>query len=72
MIKYLLGAILALAIIGGAFQFKSNDQSWQLIILKKEALNSVTNGGIRIYRLVVGLIADSDITDTVGIIIEEN
>ena len=72
MIKYLLGAILALAIIGGAFQFKSNDQSWQLIILKKEALNSVTNGGIRIYKLVVGLIADSDITDTVGIIIEEN
>tara|TARA_B100000767_G_scaffold91020_1_gene87440 strand:- start:193 stop:411 length:219 start_codon:yes stop_codon:yes gene_type:complete len=72
MIKYLLGAILALAIIGGAFQFKSNDQSWQLIILKKEALNSVTNGGIRIYKLVVGLIADSEIADTAGIILEEN
>ena len=72
MIKYLLGAILALAIIGGAFQFKSNDQSWQLIILKKEALNSVTNGGIRIYRLVGGLIADSEVVDTVGIILEEN
>ena len=25
--------------------------SWQLIILKKEALNSVTNGAIRIYKL---------------------
>ena len=72
MIKYLLGAILALAVIGGAFQFKSNDQSWQLIILKKEALNSVTNGGIRIYKLVVGLIADSEIADTVEIILEEN
>jgi len=72
MIKYLLGAILALAIIGGAFQFKSNDQSWQLIILKKEALNSVTNGGIRIYKLVAGLISDSEVADTVGIILEEN
>ena len=72
MIKYLLGAILALAVIGGAFQFKSNDQSWQLIILKKEALNSVTNGGIRIYKLLSGLISDSELADTVGIIIEDN
>ena len=43
MIKYLLGAILALAIIGGAFDFKTTDSSWQLIINKKEAFNSVTN-----------------------------
>jgi len=72
MIKYLLGAILALAVIGGAFQFKSNDQSWQLIILKKEALNSVTNGGVRIYKLLEGLISDSEFADTSGIILEEN
>ena len=72
MIKYLLGAILALAVIGGAFQFKSNDQSWQLIILKKEALNSVTNGGIRIYKLVADLISDSELADTASIILEDN
>ena len=72
MIKYLLGAILALAIIGGAFQFKSHDQSWQLIILKKEALNSVTNGGIRIYKLLAGLVSDSELADTAGIILKEN
>ena len=72
MIKYLLGAILALAIIGGAFQFKSNDQSWQLIILKKEALNSVTNGGIRIYKLVSRLLSDSELVNTAGIILEDN
>jgi len=70
MIKYLLGAILALAIIGGAFQFKSNDQNWQLVIHKKEALNSVTNGGIRIYKLIAGLVSDS--ADTSGIILEDN
>tara|TARA_B100000795_G_scaffold33669_1_gene22196 strand:+ start:253 stop:471 length:219 start_codon:yes stop_codon:yes gene_type:complete len=72
MIKYLLGAILALAIIGGAFEFKSDDKSWQLVILKKEALNSVTNGGIRIYKLVSGLISDSELADNAGIILEDN
>ena len=72
MIKYLLVAILALAVIGGAFKYESNEESWHLIILKKEALNSVTNGGIRIYKLVAGLISDSEVADTVGIIIEEN
>jgi len=72
MIKYLLGAILALAVIGGAFQFKSNEQSWQIIILKKEALNSVTNGGIRIYKLLAGMVSDSELADTAGIILKEN
>ena len=72
MIKYLLGAILALAVIGGAFKYESNEESWHLIILKKEALNSVTNGGIRIYKLVAGLISDSELANTAGIILEEN
>ena len=72
MIKYLLGAILVLAVIGGAFKYESNDESWQLIILKEEALSSVTNGGIRIYKLVAGLISDSELADTAGIILEEN
>jgi len=54
MIKYLLLAILALAVIGGAFDYKSNDDSLQLIINKNEAFNSVTNGGKRIYKLVRG------------------
>jgi len=72
MIKYLLGAILALAIIGGAFQFKSTDQSWQFIILKKEALNSVSNGAIRIYKIVTELISDSELAETSGIILEDS
>jgi hypothetical protein len=61
MIKYLLGAILALAIIGGAFEIRSTDQNWQLIVHKKEALNSVTNGAIRIYKIVTELLFDSDL-----------
>ena len=71
MIKYLLGAILALAIIGGAFDFKSTDSSWQLIINKKEAFNSVTNGAKRIFYIVKNMIPDSELADSEGIILEE-
>ena len=72
MIKYLLGAILALAVIGGAFRFESDDESWQLIILKKEALNSVTNGGIRIYKIVTELISDSELVDSASVVLEDS
>ena len=72
MIKYLLGAILALAIIGGAFDFKSTDNSWQLIVNKKEALNSVTNGAKRIYKIVIDVIPDSEISDNSSIILEKD
>ena len=71
MIKYLLGAILALAIIGGAFDFKTTDSSWQLIINKKEAFNSVTNGAKRIFNIVKNMIPDSELADSEGIILEE-
>jgi hypothetical protein len=72
MIKYLLGAILALAIIGGAFDFKSTDNSWQLIINKKEAFNSVTNGAKRIFNIVKNIIPDSELSEAATIILEEN
>ena len=72
MIKYLLGAILALAIIGGAFDFKSTDNSWQLIINKKEAFNSVTNGAKRIFNIVRNMIPDSELSEAATITLEEN
>ena len=72
MIKYLLGAILALAIIGGAFDFKSTDNSWQLIINKKEAFNSVTNGAKRVFNIVRNIIPDSELSEAATIILEEN
>ena len=71
MIKFFLGAIIALALIGGAIRFDSDEQSWQLIIHKQEALHSVQNGGIRIYKIVKGLISDSDISDSSSIFVEE-
>ena len=71
MIKFFLGAIIALALIGGAIRFESNEHSWQLIINKQEALHSVQNGGIRIYKMGKKLISGSDISDTSSIVIEE-
>ena len=71
MIKFFLGAIIALALIGGALRFESNEHSWQLIVHKQEALHSVQNGGIRIYKMGKKLISGSDISDASSIVIEE-
>ena len=32
MIKFFLGAILVLALIGGAIKFESDEQSWKLVV----------------------------------------
>ena len=71
MIKFFLGAIIALALIGGAIKFDSDEHSWKLIVIKQEALHSVQNGGIRIYKIVKELISDSDISDSSSIVVEE-
>ena len=72
MIKYLLGAILTLAIIGGAFSFQSNEQSWQIIIHKEEAFKSVTNGALRIYKIGMDIFTDADLVDKASIVLEES
>ena len=72
MIKFFLGAIIALALIGGAIKFDSDENSWKLIVIKQEALHSVTNGAIRIYKMGKKLISGSDISDTSSIVIEES
>ena len=71
MIKFFLGAIIALALIGGAIKFDSDENSWKLIVIKQEALHSVQTGSIRIYKIVKGLISDSDISDSSSIVVEE-
>ena len=72
MIKFFLGAILALAIIGGAILFASDEHSWQLIINKQEALHSVQNGAIRIYNILKDAIESSNTSDSSSIVIEES
>lgn len=58
MIKFLLGVIVVLALIGGAIQFKATDKDWSLIVDKEVALNSVKNGTIIIYNFASEFIAD--------------
>ncbi|MGE4593984.1 MAG: hypothetical protein AAEF23_00525 [Gammaproteobacteria bacterium] len=71
MIKFLLGVIVALALIGGAVKFESDDESWLIVIHKKEALHSIQNGAIRIYKIVEELISEADIIQTSTLILEE-
>jgi len=71
MIKFFLGAIIALALIGGAIKFESDQTSWKLVVFKQEALHSVQNGAIRIYKIIEELISSSDISDSALIVVEE-
>ena len=71
MIKFFLAAIIALSLIGGAIKFETDVNSWKLVVIKQEALHSVQNGAIRIYKIVEELISGSDISDTSSIVIEE-
>ena len=71
MIKFFLGAIIVLALIGGAIKFESDENSWKLVVIKQEALHSFQNGAIRIYKILEELISGSDISDTSSIIVEE-
>ncbi len=70
MIKFLLGVIVVLALIGGAIKFQSDEESWQLIIHKQEALYSVKNGAIRIYNIVEELFSGSNSIETSTLIVE--
>ncbi len=70
MIKFLLGVIVALALIGGAIKFQSDEESWQLVIQKQQALHSVKNGAIRIYNIFEELMSSSDSIETSTLIVE--
>ena len=70
MIKFLLGVIVALALIGGAIKFQSDEETWQLVIQKQQALYSVKNGAIRIYNIFEELMSGSDSIETSTLIIE--
>ncbi|CAC9536321.1 hypothetical protein [uncultured Gammaproteobacteria bacterium] len=56
MIKFIVGSIVILALIGGAVQFKSTDKDYSLIVNKETAKVSVYNGVIKIYDFVKELV----------------
>ncbi|BAS67905.1 hypothetical protein [Bathymodiolus septemdierum thioautotrophic gill symbiont] len=57
MIKYLLGIVIILALIGGAVQFKSTDKDWSLVVNKEIAASSVKTGAVKIYDFVAEMVA---------------
>ena len=71
MIKFLLGVVVTLALIGGAIQFESTDESWSLVINKEAALSSVQNGAGKIYDFGAELINDADQIKGVDLTIEK-
>jgi hypothetical protein len=71
MIKFILGVVVVLALIGGAIQFESTDESWALVVNKEAALNSVQNGAVKIYDFGAELINDADKIKGVDLTIEK-
>jgi hypothetical protein len=63
--------VVALALIGGAIQFESTDESWSLVINKEAALSSVQNGAGKIYDFGAELINDADQIKGVDLTIEK-
>jgi hypothetical protein len=71
MIKFILGVIIILALIGGAVQFVSTSESWALVVNKETALNSVQNGAMAIVEFIQELIADADQIKGVDLSVEK-
>lgn len=71
MIKFILGMVVALALIGGAIQFESTDESWSLVVNKEAAMSSVKNGAVKIYDFGSDLINDADIIKGVDLTVEK-
>ncbi len=64
MIKFLVGSVIILALVGGAIEFKSTDKDYSLVMNKETAKVSVYNGVIKIYDLVKELIDNNVNTET--------
>jgi hypothetical protein len=71
MIKFLLGAVVALALIGGAIEFRSTDAEWSLVVNKDAAMSSVQNGAVKIYDFGSDLINDADKIKGVDLTVEK-
>jgi len=71
MIKFILSVVVVLALIGGAIQFESTDESWSLVVNKEEAMSSVQNGAVKIYDFVGEMISDADKIKGVDLTIEK-
>lgn len=63
MIKFSLGVIVVLALVGGAVQFKTTDKEWSLVVNKAVAVTSIKTGAIKIYNKAKQLIIEAGKTE---------
>jgi hypothetical protein len=71
MIKFILGVIIILALVGGAIQFVSTAESWALVVNKEAVLSSVQNGAMVVYEFFKSLVVDADQITSVDLISEK-
>ncbi|CAC9589588.1 hypothetical protein [uncultured Gammaproteobacteria bacterium] len=71
MIKFILSVVIILALIGGAIQFISTEESWVLVVNKEAALSSIQNGAGIVYDFAKELISDADQIKSVDLAIEK-
>lgn len=71
MIKFLLGVVVILAIIGGAVKPINNDLLFGIAIDKETVMSSIQNGAVTVYDFVAELIKDSDTIESVDLITPE-
>ena len=71
MIKFILSVVVILALIGGAVQFISTEESWALLVNKEAALSSVQNGAMTIYEFIKDLVSNADQIKGVDLVIEK-
>ncbi|SMN17271.1 hypothetical protein CRYPA_1215 [uncultured Candidatus Thioglobus sp.] len=71
MIKFILSVVIILALIGGAIQFISTEESWTLVVNKEAALSSIQNGAGIVYDFAKALISDADQIKSVDLAIEK-
>ncbi len=71
MIKFILSVVIILALIGGAIQFISTEESWTLVVNKEAALSSIQNGAGIVYDFAKELISDADQIKSVDLAIEK-
>ena len=60
MIKFILGVLVVLALIGGAIQFESSEEGWALVVNKEAAMSSIQTGAVTIYEFGAELVNDAN------------
>lgn len=60
ILKWIFVGLVILSLIGGAVEFRATEQDWSLVVNKKTALDSIENGGVKIYDFFIEIFGYAD------------